>query len=146
MAGDNSDDRPTRLLASVRKHGGQGAVDAIHKRFGGTTIRVPIPAAVCVGHPLAECLGFEVARAVCADLSVCDADGRELGNFRVPVPLGPLARANRITEHVKRLTLKGMGVQKIALHLGCSERTVWRRRAEMRRQGLLVQIAAQAPQ
>ena len=100
------------VLADIAEAAGREAALEIALRFGGNPLRIPHPADISPGHPLAELVGLEAARAIAERCG---------GGSAVEIPLARKAV-------VVHLTGKGLSATEIAVRLGISRYTARRYR------------------
>lgn len=118
-----------QFLQAVFAAAGQDGVDAVSSAVGGTAISMPMFAKP--NSLLSNLLGLTAAEKVCAAMRVSDAEGRYIGRLRVLVPLGANSTKAKVIKSTKELLLQGEPVRVIAIRLGISERTVFKRRAAL---------------
>ena len=124
-----------REIASVA---GMDAALAIVRAKGGQEVWIPRHAEP--DHWLAHVVGPEIAERICAHYCITDADGREVGNVRIYVPMagaGLIASARQ--QIVDDVVERKMTVRDAARRAGLSERAAHRALAKIRdsRQGEL---------
>ncbi|MBD8556351.1 helix-turn-helix domain-containing protein [Rhizobium sp. CFBP 8762] len=110
---------------------GPEAIDRLKASFGGREIHIPRPAGLSEDHELVACLGWDTAYKLVREYCLPSI------GFKIYVPVGersPLfvARQNQ-RDAVEALLRDGKSTPEIASIVGCSERTIWRRKAAMRR-------------
>lgn len=100
---------------------GRDAAIALAEAFGGRALYVPARASK--SHPIARAIGLEAARAL-SDLR---------GPGRVDVPLGPTR--DSFAPRVRRYLAAGMAADAIARRVGCTRRTVFRIKSDLKQNG-----------
>lgn len=99
------------ILAEIAEAAGRGAAVEVALRFGGDPLHVPHPAHIGPGHPLAELVSLETARAI----------ARRCGAGTVEIPLARKA----VAAHLAAI---GLTTPEIARKLNISRRTARRYR------------------
>lgn len=126
----------TGLLAEIAEAAGEHVAAKVAAHCGGT--RVDIPARPRADHWLVKLLGEEDAAKVSNYLAILDADGRRKGHTpRSPSRWAPWRSATSRAGLFWMSWRKGRDVRAAARAAGVHERTVWRYRAQFRKQGLL---------
>ncbi len=104
------------LLQEVALTAGEPAALNLARTYGGT--RLYIPTSVNEDHRLAKALGLGPARALV----------KALGGEEHLIPLGPYAFGPQRARVIDEMTKKGEPAAVIARAVGCTERSVYRRR------------------
>lgn len=118
---------------------GEEGVCAVQLARGGT--QVTVPRRPKSDHWLCEAIGVEKANAVCRSLWVLNADNQLISYPRTIIPLGFAGLLARTLADVDRRLMEGQSARKIAVQIGISERTIWRRRARLVEEGKLERVA-----
>lgn len=121
---DRIDDR---AIDSVRRECGAEVLDRLIHHYGGRRIFIPTKAATTAR--LAKHFDQPTLEKLCA----------AVGGDSILIPLGPRSASQRARIRVQELTLQGCSANDTAREAGCSLRTVFNVRAEMREAGALPQ-------
>lgn len=120
------------LLARIAEAAGEDAALLVAKEFGGRPFYVPLPRDLKPDHRLAELVGLERARAICA----------ELGHGDMILPRGPFSTVAETRRRVAELLAERKSHAAIALATNLHIRTVEKIASRLRRrdegQGVLL--------
>lgn len=119
------------ILARIAEAAGEEAALLVAKAFGGRPLYVPLAKEINAEHRLAELLGLDRARAVCA----------ELGHGEIILPRGPFSSTAGTFREVCEMLEAKQSMTSIALamnlHIRTVEKIAARRRKLDTRQGSL---------
>ncbi len=127
-------------LQEIAEAAGQDAALKLVENVGGSEVLIPRRAGP--DHWLTGVVGPEAAEKICAHYRVTDADGREVGNVKIYVPLLGTSARDLLRQQVRDDVAAGMTVRAAARRARVSERTASRAvgelaRAKDKRQGEL---------
>lgn len=117
---DGTDDR---AIDSVRRECGADVADRLIQHYGGRRISIPVKASPSVR--LAKHFDQPTLEKLCASV----------GGEQVLIPIGPRSASRKTRARIRELTLQGCSANDTAAEAGCSLRTVFTVRAEMREAG-----------
>lgn len=123
----------TGILAEIAEIAGLPAVLALCDQYGGTQVDIPREAGP--DHWLTACVGPDAAAAICAYMTITDADGRRRGARGVLIPRGPMAMMRQAKRRLLRELEAGTSVREAARRAGLTERTAWYAKAKLRNGG-----------
>jgi len=126
------------LLGEIEEIVGTEAAMKIAFAYGGS--RVDIPADPPSDHWLIECIGEPLARRLCKELRVIDADGHQQGMRHIVLPLGPASTFDHLKQAFLAALKLGVPVRKAAHRIGITDRTAWRWRKKFIQIGLLTPV------
>ena len=124
-------------LREIAEAGGTDAAMAILDAYAGSEIRIPLRAGPSSW--LTKTVGAEVAERICAHFRVRNADGREVGDVHIYVPMASTSIMARAKAQLYEDLRAGTSPLEAARRAGLSERTAYKILARMRddRQGEL---------
>lgn len=111
------------LLTRIAEAAGESAALLVAKKFGGRPLYLPRAQDLKPDHRLAELVGIERAKAICA----------ELGRGEVILPRGPFSSVGEVRRRVAEMLGQGKSHSAIALALNLHIRTVEKIAERMRK-------------
>ena len=118
------------ILGEIADVAGIAAALALAEQYGGTQVHFPRMAGP--EHWLTRCVGPEAAAAICAYMTVTDADGHRKGQRGVLVPRGPMGLMRQAKRRLIRELEAGTSAREAARRAGLGERTAWYTKAKLK--------------
>jgi hypothetical protein len=118
------------ILGEIADVAGIAAALALAEQYGGTQVHFPRVAGP--DHWLVLCVGDEAAKAICAYMTVTDADGHRKGQRGVLIPRGPMALMRQAKRRLVRELQAGTSAREAARRAGLGERTAWYTKAKLK--------------
>lgn len=126
------DDDDDNILDAIRELAGEDVAERLQKAVAGTRITIPSAKDFSPNCSLARLVGYEDAAKIVEAVSPAE----ESIPF-VEIPLGNRSSLSAIHKRIDELLQEdGLVTRDIALLVGCTMRTIFRRRAQLRSKGV----------